>query len=328
MSEADFTAEPVERLDGPETPTPAERRGQALALVAAALLHLLIPLALFLYYWAWPTRMPTAVQEIPVEVVIEQPKPKPKPPQDKPKPPPKPEFEKPAFDAPAASTKEDVNREAPDKTTEAKAAPEAPPPPNPGAPPKAESKAPTPEPADQRKTETAPPAHDLEPSPEGELPADRNPKPQDNPSEAAAPAAPPAPAKAPVGAPIPTIEDLPQYRFAREVEHSPIAGGSAETRYLTIVYGMIKAHLHESPALHIDLANRHGMVDFYVDEGGNLVGRRLVTSSGSPNLDMAVMAAIAEAAPYPAPPHWTPIYLSYNFGRGPRAGGADHWMQR
>ena len=44
---------------------------------------------------------------------------------------------------------------------------------------------------------------------------------------------------------------------------------------------MIKAHLHESPGLHLDLANRHGMVDFYVDEGGNLVGRKLVASSGS-----------------------------------------------
>ena len=331
LSEADFTAEPVERLDGPETPTPAERRGQALALVAAALLHLLIPLALFLYYWAWPPKIPTAVEEIPVEVVIEQPKPKPKPkppPQQKPKPPPEQDFEKPAYDAPAAPTKEKVNREAPDKTTEAKAAPEVPPPPIPGAPPTAQSQAPTPEPADQQKAESAPPAHDLTPSPEGELPADANPKPKDNASEAAAPAAPPAPAKAPAGAPIPTIDDLPQYKFARAIEHSPIAGGSAETRYLTIIYGMIKAHLHESPGLHLDQANRHGMVDFYVDEGGNLVGRRLVTSSGSPNLDMAVMAAIAEAAPYPAPPHWTPIYLSYNFGRAPRPGGADHWMQR
>jgi TonB family protein len=329
LSEADFTAEPVERLDGPETPTPAERRGQALALVAAALLHLLIPLALILYYWVWPPpKVPTAVKEIPVEVVIEQPKPKPKPkPQEKPKPPPQQDFEKPAYDAPAAPTKEKVNREAPDKTTEAKAAPEVPPPPIPGAPPKVEAKAPTPEPADQQKAESAPPAHDLAPSPKGELPADQNPKPEDNASKAAAPAAPPAPAKAPAGAPIPAIEDLPQYQFARAIEKSPIAGGSAETRYLTIIYGMIKAHLRESPSLHLEQANRHGLVDFYVDEGGNLVGRRLVTSSGSPNLDMAVMMAIAEAAPYPAPPHWTPIYLSYNFGRIPRP-GEGHWMQR
>ena len=101
------------------------------------------------------------------------------------------------------------------------------------------------------------------------------------------------------------------------MEKSPIAGGSANTRYLTIIYGMIKAHLRERPELHLDLANRHGIVDFYVDEGGNLVGRRLVASSGSPNLDIAVMAAIAEAAPYPAPPNWSPVSLNYNFGRAP-----------
>ena len=156
------------------------------------------------------------------------------------------------------------------------------------------------------------------------MPSDTNPKEEDNPAHAAAPAAPPAQAKAPVGAPLPTIEDLPQYKFARSVAQSPVAGGSAESRYLTIIYGMIKAHLHESPALHLDLANKHGLVDFYVDEGGNLVGRKLVTSSGSPNLDMAVMSAIAAAAPYPAPPNWHPIYLSYNFGRRPRPGDPDH----
>jgi TonB family protein len=325
LSEADFTAEPVERLDLPEPPTRAERRFHVVALVAAAVLHLLIPLSFFLYYWLWPRMVPTAVQEIPVEVVVEQPpphQPKPKPPDEKQKPPPQPDLEKPAYDAPAAPTKEKVNRESPDKTTEAKATPETPPPPNPGAPPKAESPAPEPKPADQQKGQTAPPAHDLTPEPAGELPADMNPKEEDHPAEAAAPAAPLAPPnKTAVGTPIPTIEDLPQYKFARSVEESPVTGGNAESRYLTIIYGKIKAHLHESPDLHLDLANRHGMVDFYIDEGGNLVGRRLVTSSGSPNFDMAVMAAIAEAAPYPAPPNWSPVSLNYNFGRASRSAG-------
>jgi len=64
---------------------------------------------------------------------------------------------------------------------------------------------------------------------------------------------------------------------------------------------MIKEHLHESPALHLDLANRHGIVDFYLDEGGNLVGRKLVASSGSSDLDLAVMNAITAAAPSSLP---------------------------
>ena len=41
---------------------------------------------------------------------------------------------------------------------------------------------------------------------------------------------------------------------------------------------------------------------------------------------MAIMTAIAAAAPYPAPPNWSPVSLNYNFGRAPPAGG--HWTQR
>jgi TonB family protein len=80
-------------------------------------------------------------------------------------------------------------------------------------------------------------------------------------------------------------------------------------------HGNKGAFLRESPELHVDSANKRGAVDFYVDEGGNLVGRKLVSSSGSPNLDMGVTTAIAATAPYPAPPNWQPLYLTYNFGR-------------
>jgi TonB family protein len=115
--------------------------------------------------------------------------------------------------------------------------------------------------------------------------------------------------------PLPTIEDLPQYKVPPGIERSPSAGNNVESRYLTIVYGMIKSKLHAAPELHVEMATHHGVVDFYVDEGGNLVGRKLVSSSGSPNLDTAVMEAIAEAAPYPAPPNWSPVSLNYNFGK-------------
>jgi TonB family protein len=150
---------------------------------------------------------------------------------------------------------------------------------------------------------------------ENARPADMTPHPKNDTAEVAAPAEPAPTAKTLVGAPLPTIEDLPQYKFARSVEKSPVAGGNSESRYLTIIYGMIKQHLHESTGLRLDLANRHGMVDFYVNEGGNLVGRKLVASSGSSDLDRAVMNAIAAAAPYPAPPNRSPVSLNYNFGK-------------
>ena len=105
---------------------------------------------------------------------------------------------------------------------------------------------------------------------------------------------------------------LPQYHFAHAATESPVVGGNADTRYFTIVYGMIRSHMHEPPAAR---PSRGGAIVFTVDEGGNLVQRRVVTPSGSPNLDMAVMAAIAEAAPYPAPPGWQSRSMRLTYGR-------------
>ena len=128
------------------------------------------------------------------------------------------------------------------------------------------------------------------------------------------PAPPPAPpAKAPPGAPLPTDDVLPQYQFAHAATESPVVGGSADTRYFTIVYGMIRSRFRRPP--NVTALNRSGAIVFTVDETGNLVQRRVVTSSGSPNLDMAVMAAIAEAAPYPAPPGWQPRSMRLTYGR-------------
>ena len=159
-----------------------------------------------------------------------------------------------------------------------------------------------PAPAEEQKAENA-------------RPADVTQHPKNDTAEAAGPAAPAPPARAPVGAALPTVEDLPHYKFAREVEHLPVTGGNAQSRYLTTVFGMIKSHLRETPELHVDSANKPGVVDFYVDRHGNLVGRKLVSSSGSPNLDRAVMTAVTEAAPYPMPPNGRPLYLKYNFGK-------------
>ncbi len=154
-----------------------------------------------------------------------------------------------------------------------------------------------------------------EQEPENTHPAEVPRHPENDTAEGAAGAAPAVPARVPVGAALPTVEDLPQYKFAREVEHLPVTGGNAKSRYLTTVFGMIKSQLRETPELHVDSANKRGVVDFYLDKGGHLVGRKLISSSGSPNLDTAVMTAIAEAAPYPAPPDRRALYLNYNFGK-------------
>ena len=82
---------------------------------------------------------------------------------------------------------------------------------------------------------------------------------------------------------------------------------------------MIRSHLRQPPNMARATSGapgpRGGAIVFTVDESGNLVQRRVMSSSGSPNLDMAVMAAIAEAAPYPAPPGWQPRSMRLMYGR-------------
>ena len=83
---------------------------------------------------------------------------------------------------------------------------------------------------------------------------------------------------------------------------------------------MIKAHLHESPELHVESANKPGVVDFYVDKGGNLVGRKLSQFEwvaeprhGGHDGDRCG-CALPRAAELAGP------LLHYNFGRALSAG--------
>ena len=78
---------------------------------------------------------------------------------------------------------------------------------------------------------------------------------------------------------------------------------------------MIRARLIAPSGPHAQYPTRGGAVVFTVDEGGNLVQRKLISSSGSPSLDLAVMNAIAAASPYPAPPGWQPRSMRLVYGK-------------
>jgi protein TonB len=314
-SDAPLSTQPLDHQPGPAAPTAAERRGLALALVAAAVLHLAVPLGILGYYALWPPVAAPAEQEIPVEVVVEPPPQK----EAKPKPPPMPDDERPAYDAPSAATQETANRESPDTKTEAPAA-KAEPRQNPGAPEQSD----TPPAAEKQKAQASPPPEETKPAPNADEPAavtdapseaDATPPAQDVAPKPAPPPAPKPPPTAPAGAPLPTAETLPQYKFAHAATESPIVGGNADTRYFTIVYGMIRSHLRAPSGPSAVPPSRGGAIVFAVDESGNLVQRKVVSPSGSPSLDMAVMTAIAEAAPYPAPPNWQPRAMRLTYGR-------------
>jgi protein TonB len=317
LSDASFKADAIDHVAPPTSPTATERRALRFALIAAGALHLLVPVAIVAIL-AFAPRPSSPVEEIPVEVVIEKPPPPPppKPAEEKPKPPPQPDDERPAYDAPSAATQEKANRESPDTKTTAPV-PKPEPAETPGAPQESiESPAAAPQ-----KAEAAPIPQETPPPENADIRAAKSPAEKD---AEASPAAPPTPAEKPVpppaphakarpGTPAPSAEILPDYKFAHAATESPIVGGSADVRYFTIVYGMIRAHLHQP--IDENRATRGGAIVFALDETGNLLERRIVSSSGSPNLDMAVMNAIAEAAPYPAPPGWQPKALRLTYGK-------------
>ena len=315
LSDADFSADALDHKLATPEPASADRRARLCALMAAGALHLVLALALVLLYVFAPQPAPPA-EEIPVEVVVEPPPPpKPEPQKEQPKPPPTPEDERPAYDAPSAATEEKANRESSDQKTQAPARAE--PAHDLGAPQKSE----TPIAAPEQKAELSPPPEQAKPFTEAERPAAETPAPAEGEAPPAAPQAeetpslpkaPEPPAPAPHGAPLPTAEVLPQYQFAHAATESPVVGGNADTRYFTIVFGMIKRRLREPSG---PRPTRGGAVIFTVDEAGNLVERRLAASSGSPNLDMAVMNAIAQAAPYPPPPNWQPRSMKLVYGK-------------
>ncbi|MBV9290642.1 MAG: TonB family protein [Hyphomicrobiales bacterium] len=298
--DASLRADALDRPLDPAPPSPAERRRVALALIAAAVLHVLIPVVILVYYALWPPRAAPTEQEIPIEVVVEPP-PKPKPPEDRPQPPPQPDDERPAYDAPSAATAEQANRESPDKKTQ-----------SPRSKPEPTRAAGAPQPSEQPAAARRASAED-KPAPEAAdadaeasvraATADAKPSPSP---------APKPPPEAQAGTPLPSADTLPAYEFAHAATKSPVGGGNADTRYFTIVYGMIRSHFRET---RVQGPIRGGAIVFTVDEGGNLVQRKVISSSGSPGLDMAMMTAIAEAAPYPAPPDWQPRSMRLTFGR-------------
>jgi protein TonB len=107
---------------------------------------------------------------------------------------------------------------------------------------------------------------------------------------------------------------LPDYSFAPVSRKTPIATGKAASTYLSIVYGIVISRIRypEGAAGH---GRTMGEIVFGVDVSGRLVGQRVVKSSGSPELDLAALAAIRAASPFPPPPTGTGISLTLRYHR-------------
>lgn len=299
-------------------------------LLAVLLFHIGVVATLVLFDRLAASQTPA--EESVVEVIAEPPPPPPPPqaeaqppkPEDSPppeekkeeakKPPPPPPKtatldEKPAVDAPREQSQEKQKRESADKENgapkQAKSLLEqlkTEQPSDPGAQPPAEQK---PEETAKALDENRPDAETIDAAAQ---------KPQQKPDQKPA-----QPKKAPIGAGGKSVADivaslapLPEAKFGAQTKPSPVSGGSAETTYLTILYGLIMPKFHASANARSARLNK-GVITFYIDPRGNLVHQAVRQSTGVAEMDAAALAAVRRAAPFPPPPTSLPVGIRWEY---------------
>ncbi len=299
-------------------------------LVVAVLLHsLLLGGGLI---WEWLRPKPPEPQPDPIAVeLVEEPAPPEQPQEqaqeDKPEPPPQPEQQaaqeppppeekvelppavpldlEPAYDAPKAASNEQELTIGDKAAGDMAASALEPQPPAPEPEPPQETLKSEAQPAPQ----DAPPDEPLPPDPDG-LPAFAQPTPVEKPetdkTDADKPE-PPDPKRFAFFAPVPKME------FESGPKQSQSASGNATDTYTTRLYGMIVPLVRIPPGLPPASRRRPLQIEFVVDARGRLAGAAVVRSSGVPALDIAVLYAIRQAAPYPPTPHGKPLPLVLDY---------------
>jgi protein TonB len=77
---------------------------------------------------------------------------------------------------------------------------------------------------------------------------------------------------------------------------------------------LVMAHMHMPASIDAQSPRIEGQISFEVDGGGRLIQRHVTRSSGSRELDSAALAAVNQAAPFPAPPQGAPLGLKFTYG--------------
>ena len=191
-------------------------------------------------------------------------------------------------------------------------------------PPKAESR-PQPEPVKQEPVKAeppmaqapdkSPPPDPLPPEPEGLLAGAEAPPAQPPPSAEAAPEAAPPPAEPenPIAKKFAFFEPVPKMDFEVGAKASRAPPGAGPDNYLTTLYGMIVPLIRIPPGAQQIARRSPAAIGFAVDGRGRLLTISVIKASGVPSIDLAVVAAIRQAAPYPPTPNGQPLGLAYHY---------------
>jgi protein TonB len=333
-------AKAIERIiDPPQLAGP--RRGRFVFVLGICLAVHAAIFALLVILDAILLPRETRTQETPVEVIVEPPPPPQPPPQPKPEPKPEPQakeekpqeekpkekppqekpqakqqqqpHEEPATDAPRAESPEKINRQAKDKETKAvrkappsdqtaqKPSPEKRPSPVAGAAPEV-----SPEPPALKQAEDKP---DAEVTERAEINHD---KPDQNEPRAESQGETKQGAKS-FADQLTNPEPVPYYQFSGAAKAAPVTGGTANTTYLSTLWGLIVPTMRIPERVKENHLRGDGVLVFNVDIKGNLTQIGIQQSSGFADLDAEALAAVRRAAPFPPPPRGLTYSISFSF---------------
>ena len=220
-------------------------------------------------------------------------------------------YEEPATDAPRAQNKEKVERTAPDKET--KAAHKGPATNQTARKPSPEKK---PSPAQQAAPEVSkepPTLKQVEDKPDAEVieKADvSREKPEQKETQSDTKGETRQGAKS-IADELADPDPAPDYLFSGAAKAAPVSGGTANTTYLSILWGLIMPGMHLPESVKDEHIHREGILVFNVDIKGNLTRIGVRQSSGLQELDAAAMDGVRRAAPFPPPPRG--LTYSINF---------------
>ena len=164
-------------------------------------------------------------------------------------------------------------------------------------------------PAPQETAQDAPPVEPLPPTPDG-VPALAQPSPETTPDTHKMDAEKPEavdPKRFAFFAPMPKME------FESGPKESKAPAGNANDSYTSRLYGMIVPTVRLPNGLPPASRRRPLQVEFVVDGRGKLAGAVVTRSSGVPSLDIAVLYALRQAAPYPPTPNGKPLTLVLDY---------------
>jgi len=308
------------RLLQPEGSSRAAQWRFAAVLAGCLLIHAAIVAAF--WYRGNDQPEPLRAEEIPVEVVTEMPPPPPpleekKPEEKKPEPkkpePPQPKYQqtlKPAFDAPRAPNEEKVEREVPEKETHApqpQTQPVQQPPAEKAAQPDTPKLAALPAPERQEQTSQPPAPDEDKPQAEALSKAELQQKADKKKSNSdAAKTKKPMPPdqRSAMARQLAALSPTPDYSLGSMSKPAIVSGGTENTTYLSVLYGLIVRKMTNLNAVRSSAGT--SVIFFALDDNGNILHVAIEKASGFPDIDAQTMEAVRRAAPFPPPPRDIP----------------------